>query len=338
MFVLSTRTRRWLILNTIQKPFFPPFRKDHELQHAIPLFPPYHPSTGFNPQRPVLEILDLDLRTSSIDRIYSHLWLAGLPKAARPLHRQTLLGRTIVITEDPNEHLITHVDCIFIKPMPDYLLCYDFWMTERRLLEQDKSLYQCACGFLLSYCWLICSKYDLAIAHHSNLLPSSITWEMWIGFVTDLLTNIDIETLDSVSLRYHYGELRLSRLNLICRLSPDTFSMQSLVHGFIPTSLGSKAYLIRTFTWLLSLFWFVTIVSGAMQVGIGTGFLGENKIFQGVSVVFVVVCLVGVAAIVMFIGLLWGSLAVYHIYKAKRNLIAVQKFRETRRNRNFPGV
>lgn len=280
----------------------------------------------------------MDLRTPSIDRVYSHLWLAGLPNAARPLHRQKLLGRTIVITENPNEHLISHAERIFIKPLPDYLLCHEFWTTKGRLLAQDESLHQCACGFLLSYCWLVCSKYDLAIAHDSNLLPSSITWDMWVSFVTDVLGNIDLETLDSVSLRYHYGELRLSRLNLIYRFSPHTLSVHNLIHGFMSAALGSKAYLVRTFAWLLSLFWAATIVTSAMQVGIGTSLLGESKLFQGASVVFVVASLVGVAASVVLIGLVWGALVVYHIYWAKRNLIAVQKFRETSRNGKYSGV
>ncbi|KAJ5820320.1 hypothetical protein N7474_005911 [Penicillium riverlandense] len=247
--------------------FNPPFRKEHELQNIIPIFPTYHAKTGFNPQRPILDILNQELRTPSIDKIYSHLWLAGLPKAARPLHRQNLLGRTIVITENPEEHLIWLSTRIFIKPLPEYLLCHEFWMTKGSILTQDQSLYQCACGFLLSYCWLICSKSDLAIAHSSHLLPSSITWEKWIPFVTDILTNIDPETLHSVSPRYHYGELRLSRLNAIYSFAPDIFTMHNFVHGFMAEPSRSKAFLERNFAWLFSVFGFITIVASAMQVG-----------------------------------------------------------------------
>jgi hypothetical protein len=161
---------------------------------------------------------------------------------------------------------------------------------------------------------------------------------MWVGFVTEVLTNIDLETLESVSSRYHYGELRLSRLNLIYRFSPRTFSMHNLIHGFMSASLGSKAYLIRTFTWLLSLLWLVTIVTSALQVGISTTLLGESKLFQSVSVVFVVASLVGVAATAVLIGSVWGALAVYHIHWAKRNLTAVQTVRKTRRHGNRSGV
>lgn len=150
---------------------------------------------------------------------------------------------------------------------------------------------------------------------------------MWVDFFTDILTNIDFETLDSVSLRYHYGELRLSRLNLIYRFSPHTFSVHNFIYGFMSEPLGSKVFLVGNFAWLISFFWLVTIATSAMQVGIGTSLLGENKLFQGVSVVFVVASLVGVAASVMLIGSVWVFLAIYHILRAKRNLMTVQKSR-----------
>jgi hypothetical protein len=34
------------------------------------------------------------------------MWLAGLPRPAGPLHRQKLLQRQILITENPDEHLV----------------------------------------------------------------------------------------------------------------------------------------------------------------------------------------------------------------------------------------
>jgi len=45
-----------------------------------------------------------ELRTERLDEIQTYLWLAGLPSCARALHRRCLLGREILITEDPNEH------------------------------------------------------------------------------------------------------------------------------------------------------------------------------------------------------------------------------------------
>lgn len=286
----------------------------------------------------MLDILSQDLCTSSLDRIYRHLWLAGLPKAARPLHRQKLLGRTIVITENPNEHLIWHASRIFIKPLPEYLLCHEYWMTQGNILTQEESLYRFACGFLLSYCWLICTKSDLAIARDCHLLPPYIKWEEWVYFVTDILTAIDPDTLESVSQRYHYGELRLSRLNLIYRLAPDVFSVHNFIRGFMSEPLWSKAFLERNFAWIFSVFGFVTIVASAMQVGLGTRWLQGSSRFQGASVVFTAGSLVLAAASVVLVGSVWGFLTIYHIFWAKKNLKAVHDTRQAKRYRQVEGV
>jgi hypothetical protein len=280
----------------------------------------------------VSKFLDQDLRTPALDKIYSHLWLAGLPKAARPVHRQILLGRTIIITENPNEHLVWNATRIFIKPIPEYLLSRDFWTTEGNALIQDRPLYQSACGFLLSYCWLICTKSDLAIAQDVRLVSSSITWEAWALFVTDLLTNIDPDTLDAVSKRYHFGELRLSRLNLIYRFAPGMFSGQNFMRGFMLEPLWTTAFLERNFAWLFSVFGFVTIVAGSMQVGLGTDSLHGSGKFQSASVGFTVASLIGAIASVLLVGIVWGFMTVYHVLRAKENLKIVRKRRIDRQN------
>lgn len=302
------------------------------MQRLRPGFPPFNASSGFNTQSPISTILDQDLRTPALDKIYSHLWLAGLPKAARPVHRQILLGRTIVITENPNEHLVWNANRIFIKPLPEYLLSHDFWTTEGSSLIQERSLYQSACGLLLSYCWLISTKSDLALARDVRLVPSSVTWEAWALFVTDLLTTIDPETLDTVSKRYHFGELRLSRLNLIYRFAPSMFSGQNFMRGFMSEPLWTKAFLERNFAWLFSVFGFVTIVAGSMQVGLGTDLLHGSGKFQRASVGFTVASLIGVIASVLLVSVVWGFLTVYHILRAKENLKIVRKRRIDRQN------
>ena len=48
-----------------------------------------------SPSVPLDELLD----TPRLGRIHAFLWLAGLPRPARPLHRQRLLLRDIVVTE-----------------------------------------------------------------------------------------------------------------------------------------------------------------------------------------------------------------------------------------------
>lgn len=314
----------------IQSQLSPPFQKENELLTIKPVFSPFHSKKGFDPKRPMKEIISEDVSTVFIDKIYSHLWLAGPPKAARPLHRQKLLGRALVMTENCNEHLVWHPTRMLIKPLPEYLLNYDFWMTEGNFLLEDQTLFQNACGLLLSYCWLVCNKSDLVIAHDTRLLPSTITWEKWVVFVTDVLTNIDSESLKQVSPRYHFGELRLSRLNMIYRVAPVVFSPHNLVRGFISEASSSKAFLEANFAWLFSVFGFVTIVGSSMQVGVGTDFLNGSSGFQGASVVFTVGSLLVAAGSVVFVALVWGFLFFYHVLWARTNLQKVQRVRSSR--------
>ncbi|KAH7038399.1 uncharacterized protein B0I36DRAFT_316107 [Microdochium trichocladiopsis] len=79
-----------------------------------------------DPTTDVLTFLALDLQTPKLDSLHKHLWLARLLRLARPPHRQRLLGRTILITERLDEHLVWHEKSIFIKPLPKYLLSYEF--------------------------------------------------------------------------------------------------------------------------------------------------------------------------------------------------------------------
>lgn len=70
--------------------------------------------------------LETELRTPNLDAIHQYSWLAGSSSPARPLHRQKLIGRSILITEDPNEHLVWDREQMFIKPIPGSLLDYDY--------------------------------------------------------------------------------------------------------------------------------------------------------------------------------------------------------------------
>ncbi|KAH7012040.1 uncharacterized protein B0I36DRAFT_369890 [Microdochium trichocladiopsis] len=121
---------------------------------------------------------ELDLQTPKLDLLHKYLWLAGLPRPARTLHRQRLLGRIIVITENPDEHLVWHETSIFVKPLPEYLLSHDFWST------------------------------NLKIAHETGLLPDDVDWTIWTLLARDVIRN-QTWRVDADQPRYTYGELRL---------------------------------------------------------------------------------------------------------------------------------
>ncbi|PVH71310.1 hypothetical protein DL98DRAFT_553712 [Cadophora sp. DSE1049] len=180
-----------------------------------------------------------ELLTVRLDEIGSYLWLAGLPSCSRPLHRQQLLGREIVITEDPSEHLIWHETRIFVKPLPI------LWL-------------------LLSYAWLVRHESDFRIAREKGLLPDIINWETWTVLIDDFLEHIDLQSLSGVSFRYHYGELRLSRLNKIHCIT--RFTWRDFVRGYMTTSTWYQDFFARNFAWLLAVFAVVSVALSAMQV------------------------------------------------------------------------
>jgi hypothetical protein len=268
----------------------------------------------------------VDLKTPRLNVIHQHLWLAGLPNAARPLHRQKLLGRNISVTEDPDEHLVWFENQIFIKPLPDFLLAYDSWYDS---LCSDPELHKSACGFLLSYAWLVPYKSDLDIAKEYGLLSKDIEWTNWVEFLDAFLDNINLDTLSDVNERYRYGELRLSRLNAIYRLVPPVYSLRNLIRGYKSGSTWCQAFFERHFKWMLAVFALITVFLSALQVGLATTKLQGNEPFQKASYGFATASLIAVVAGVILLFLLWLVLFFYHLLSAWRNNRAVDRRRST---------
>jgi hypothetical protein len=260
-------------------------------------------------EEPFTRLAD-ELRTPRLNDIHHRLWLAGRPTAARPLHRQKLLGRTILITEDPDEHLVWFEDQIFIKPLPGFLLDWESWNSQ---LSSDQELHKAACGLLLSYAWLIRYKSDLDIATETGLLSKDIKWSGWVDFIDAFLENINCETLSGVSRRYEYGELRLSRLNAIYRILPPSYSFRNLIGGYQSRSTWYQAFFDRHFKWMLAVFAILSVVLSALQVGLATTTLQGNRPFQSTSYGFTITSLVAVAAGLTAVFLVWLSLFCYHL-------------------------
>ena len=224
--------------------------------------------------------LSWELKVPRLNEIHNHLWLAGRPMSARPLHRQAMLGRAIVITEQVDLHMVRQESGVFLKPLPDYLLHHGFW---REHICRDVDLYQCASGFLLSYIWLVTSKSDLKMAQEKALLNSAITWAGWQSFTRSLLSSINIETLENVNIRYQYGELRLSRLNWIHRFfSPDR-TPTTIIRGYMYGYNQYSDILRRNFAWVLVVFVYLSMVLTAMQVGLTTNRFEKSVVFQEAS-------------------------------------------------------
>ena len=98
------------------------------------------------------------LDVSDINKIHQHLWIANQKRPPRALQHQILIGRRVVVVEDLNLHLLWIDASLFVKPLPDFLLCYDIW---ERIISREREFLPGAVGMLLSYIWLIRSKSDL---------------------------------------------------------------------------------------------------------------------------------------------------------------------------------
>jgi hypothetical protein len=253
-----------------------------------------------------------ELRTERLDEIKEYLWLAGLPSCARALHRQRLLGREILITEDSNEHLVWHKTRIFVKPLPTFLFDLDCWTQE---ICRTRQLYESGCGFLLSYAWLIRHESDLRIAHEKALLPNNIDWTTWTEFMDDFLAHVDLQSLSGISPRFQYGELRLSRLNKIYRMT--RLNWRDFVRGYMSTSTWYGDFFSRKFAWMLAFFAFMSVALSAMQVVLAAARGGEA--FSKASYGFSIASLFVAAAVAVLLLVVWVTLFVYHLVCARMN-------------------
>ncbi|KAK3171644.1 hypothetical protein OEA41_003728 [Lepraria neglecta] len=275
----------------------------HDKSHSLQ-------SIDENDEASIQKFLEWELKVPRLNEIHEHLWLAGRPASARPLHRQAMLGRDIAITEQVDLHMVRQESRMFLKPMPDFILDDAFWKDH---ICKDFELYECARGFLLSYIWLVCSKSDLRMAQNKGLLAPNVSWERWKGFTKSLLCTINFESLEGVNRRYHYGELRLSRLNWIYRLSSRNRGLTTLVRGYMYGYNRYSDIVQRNFAWVLVAFVYITIVLTAMQVGLATDRLGNSDMFQNASYGFTVFSIITPLIVIVVIILNLFCLSAFNV-------------------------
>ncbi|KAF2447304.1 hypothetical protein P171DRAFT_355891, partial [Karstenula rhodostoma CBS 690.94] len=174
----------------------------------------------------------------------------------------------IIVTEDSGLHLLWYCDKIYIKPMPKYLLSYPFWQDCLRNLHQALGTMQthrkpCASapGFVRSYVFPIRHESDFRIATNkdSGLLPTSMTWCQWSKFREQIMRINDDDDDDDVSGRYQYGEIRLSRLNLYCKVL-----LRKLHYHRTHGQYGD--YFANLYPSLLFMFALLSIILASMQL------------------------------------------------------------------------
>ncbi|KAK8057253.1 hypothetical protein PG996_011190 [Apiospora saccharicola] len=206
----------------------------------------------------------------------------------------------LVITESVEEHLVWSGNTIFLKPLPRFLTCYCFWKsyicensTEQgnggNVSEKTKT-YQSAYGFLLTYVRLIPNKSDFLVAEKHGLLPEGMSWRSWSAFATSILQEANIMAGNEqtclapramINTRFHYGELRLSRLTILYRVR-NCLSLHAYLKGYMPRPTWQGAFLERRFKWLLAVYAYLSAVLAALQVGLSTTY-ADLESYQALS-------------------------------------------------------
>ncbi|KAJ4288936.1 hypothetical protein N0V90_011277 [Kalmusia sp. IMI 367209] len=282
--------------------------------------------------------LSSELSTPLLDELYDALWLVARKsgKSIDSLNIQRVKSRDIIATEDVRLHLVWHRNRIYIKPMPVGLLNYDFWATylafpnENTTPDQHistskpishKTIFdrKIALGFMRSYAFLVRHRIDFVLAREAHLFPTDLEWEEWNEFISHFRNIED----DEVAKRYHYGQLRLSRLNWIVRLLRPSSSTTTWFYEIPHWSIGM--YVERAVTPLLFGFASLSLVLSSMQVllavpdeglglirGDGSGLVAMRRAFWVFSVM-VLLMSAGVWVLLVIIplggllrGLVWG--------------------------------
>ncbi|GME47389.1 subtilisin-like serine protease [Neofusicoccum parvum] len=278
--------------------------------------------------------LTKELCVPRLNAIHDSMWVVGRPMPPRSLTAQLVHRRELVLTEDMNLHLVWAKGFMFMKPIPRFLLSPDFWRMyltpgdSKALVRQwskpwpqtgasTAELAPCAAGFLFSWTALISHESDFKIAHDKGLIPGEVTWWGWKELTEQLLAHAPPTVYGNINERFHYGELRLGRLNKIYRLRQLNF------RGYWFRYSQSADFFEDNFTRLASVLGYIVIVLTAMQVGLGTTKLQESQLFQdasyGFTVFSIVAPLIAIALVLaVFVILVLWNVLVTKIYEKKR--------------------
>ena len=278
------------------------------------------------------EQLKQEFCTPDLDILAPHLWLVATQSSSHisPLHEMVLKGRDIIITENPELHLVWTDNRIFIKPIPRYMLNHAFWATHlspgkpgypsnTQYETHSEALIRAALGFMRTYYHLIRHESDIHIAKKRQLLPfesDDINLERFYQFICGFSEVQDNE----VSPRYSsYGTLRLSRLNFWAKLFLRRFQFYQVHRQY-------GEYFARCYAPFLFFFGILSVVLSAMQVGLqAPDANGNNKglwsALQSVSFWFSVATLLCICAIGLVISFLLGFMLLRELAFAANDLV-----------------
>ncbi len=305
----------------------PPFSSKHQLRsHSPPFdFMLEGQATRSEDEEPlssagVNDFLQRELDTPVLNELYPHLWLVAKKSGDHidALHMQLIKKRQVVIAEDSALHLIWYFETLYLKPIPQCLFDHAFW--ERYLLPaklecpgvqqafdsgSNSHICRTALGYLRSYSFLVRHESDFLIAQRTDLIPKDISYQDFRRFILPFRSIPD----EAVSPRYHFGQLRLTRLNYAVRLLRPSSIGGTIVAYYHRRYWQTGDYLKHFGTPLLFFFAAFSVLLSAMQVVLAA--LGQDawatfvRASWGFSVA-VIILIAGLAASFIFgiIGLL----------------------------------
>lgn len=105
---------------------------DHSFSNPKPRLPPFSSSVGnISHSKTHCEDALNSLRVHRLNNI-SLLWLAGRPQRdplkKSTLHMITARGLELVVYERADMHLLWKDKSIYVKPLPSFLLNYEYWV------------------------------------------------------------------------------------------------------------------------------------------------------------------------------------------------------------------
>lgn len=290
-------------------------RKSSEKSGPKDQYLPGHPRTRLDMHSPEIgDFLETELFTPDLNTLSPRLWLLATPDSSHisSLTHQIVKNRKIIVTEKPELHLVWYYDRIFVKPLPKFLLSNAFWefylysSSSPSEATQKHLLIQAATGFIRSYAHLIRHKSDFDVATRTQdgqrLIPKKVKFGALIKFLSAFERLEDSE----VSPRFHYGELRLSRLNFWTKIFLGR-SAYHRVHGQYADRVA------RTYGPLLFVFAILSVLMASFQVALAVPEVLElksnwralGKAAQGVSTMtLLLVALAALYPLVMVVFLI----------------------------------
>lgn len=260
-----------------------------------------------------------DMKVDKLDKVDGWFWMVGSKGNINPLHHQRVLLREMIPTDRASLHLVWFGRIIYIKPLPDCLLNKRYIKNhiDEHVGKPDFSpasdktndsvdpdlLKRTTTGFIKTYCDLIRSPTDLKVAHDLGLVNKNVHWPAWFEYRNAFLA--EHKELDTTQ-RYQFGELRMSRLNIVWR-----FTGQALVYFTVHREYDT--YFQQYFSLFIAAFAIVATILTAMQVLVGIDGIPEPVIhvsywFGIVAIVIILACLAPV--LTLFVGMFVGNVGV----------------------------